>query len=294
VIEEKYGFNTQTKKQWIKDFILSIVLGLIMQTLILAPLLIIIVYLPEWWWLPGFITVSLIEIIIFFLYPVLIAPLFNKFTPVQDGSLAQRLIGTCRKAGITVKEILAMDGSKRSRHSNAYFTGLGNTKRIVLYDTLINSMTQDEIDAVCAHEAGHWKKKHILKGLVLYIILTGIGFFITGLIINKPDLYDAFRVTYDPDATYAGLLIVLLLAPLVLFFIQPLTLWYSRSKEYEADQVACEISTAQGMETALYKLFEENLSPLFPHPLYIVWNYSHPPFLKRIERLQSFEQNSEG
>lgn len=285
-IEKKYGFTTQTGRLWLRDFIISLILKSLLASIILFPLLALIRVLPQWWWLPGFFTVSLIEIVMLYFYPVVIAPLFNRFEPLTDESLERKIKQVCGKAGLTISGIFTMDGSKRSKHSNAYFTGLGRTKRIVLFDTLLDALTEDEIAAVFAHESGHWKRKHIMKILGLSLVFTFIGFFIAGNLLHSEILYSPFLVIYTGENTFAGLFILEIVASVVMFFLKPLMLWYSRKNEFEADTIAAELSDAGELKNGLIKLFNENLGELFPHPLYVVWNYSHPPFFQRLRKLE--------
>ena len=204
VLEEKYGFNQSTKRVWAADHLKSGVLSLVLFSLVLSLLLGMILLSPHRWWLWGFLVLSAVQLLLTILYPILIAPLFNKFIPIQDEELGQKIKNLMEGAGIQIKGIFQMDAGKRSRHTNAYFTGLGRTKRIVLYDTLIQSHPQEEVLAVLAHEAGHFKMKHILKQFLLIESAMLIFFYLTYLLIDWPFLYQTFG--FEWPRTYAGLL----------------------------------------------------------------------------------------
>jgi len=285
-IEKEFGFNTQTLKLWTRDFIMQTILSLILQALLLIPLLALIAWLPFWWWLPGFGVVACIQIVFIFLYPVLIAPLFNTFEPLEDGTLKDKLTAVCAKAGLKVSGVFTIDGSKRSRHSNAYFTGLGRSKRIVLYDTLIETMTEDEIAAVFAHEAGHWKCKHVLKSLGSMLGFTLICFYISAVLMQQNWFYEMFFTSPASELRFGALYLLEICEPLLLFWLTPIFFWIQRKAEYEADRMAVDYGYGPEMQQALTKLFDENLSSLFPHPWFVAFNYSHPPFLLRQAALQ--------
>ncbi len=219
------------------------------------------------------------------LYPVLIAPLFNKFEPIADKDLEKRIADLMRKGGLAVKGVFQMDAGKRSRHTNAYFTGLGRTKRIVLFDTLLESHPVEEILAVLAHEAGHWMKKHVVKQLILLEIVSLIGLFIVAKLINWELLYRTFG--FLEQITYVGLFLVpVVLSPLA-YFLRPLGSSLSRRFERQADDLAVELmGTAGAMRDSLVRLSADNLANLVPHPFFSWFNYSHPPPVERIERLE--------
>ena len=285
VIEEKYGFNQSTKRVWILDHLKSGVLSLVLFSLILSLLLGMIRFSPQRWWLWGFLVLSAVQLLLTILYPILIAPLFNKFIPIQDEALGEKIKTLMEGAGIQIKGIFQMDAGKRSRHTNAYFTGLGKTKRIVLYDTLIQSHPQEEVLAVLAHEAGHFKKKHILKQFLLIESAMLLFFYLTYLLIDWPFLYRTFG--FENPKTYAGLLLIGIFWQKAGFFLTPFPMALSRRFEDQADRFAVRLlRSSSAMITGLKRLAADNLSNLFPHPLYVRFHYSHPPLMERIASLQ--------
>jgi STE24 endopeptidase len=285
VIEEKYGFNQSTKRVWATDHLKSGVLSLVLLSLVLSLLLGMIHFSLHRWWLWGFLVLSAVQLLLTILYPILIAPLFNKFIPIQDEELGQKIKNLMEGAGIQIKGICQMDAGKRSRHTNAYFTGLGRTKRIVLYDTLIQSHPQEEVLAVLAHEAGHFKKKHILKQFLLVESAMLIFFYLTYLLIDWPSLYRTFG--FENPKIYAGLLLIGVFWQKAGFFLMPFSLALSRRFERQADAFAIRLlGSSSAMITGLKRLAADNLSNLFPHPLYVRFHYSHPPLMERIASLQ--------
>jgi STE24 endopeptidase len=224
------------------------------------------------------------------LYPVLIAPLFNKFEPITNKELENNIATLMGKAGLAVKGVFQMDAGKRSRHTNAYFTGIGRTKRIVLFDTLLSSHGDEEILSVLAHETGHWMKKHIIKQLILVEIMSLIGLFIVAKLLNWQLIYQTFG--FPEQIKYVGLFLVpVLLSPLG-YFMRPVGSAISRKYEREADDVAIRLmGTAGPMKNALIKLSADNLANLVPHPIFSWFNYSHPPPVERIERLENMMED---
>jgi len=232
--------------------------------------------------------VGAFELLMIWLYPVLLAPLFNKFEPVADQGLVQRIGNLMQKAGLRAKGVFQMDASKRSKHTNAYFTGLGKSKRIVLFDTLLQSHGADEIEAVLAHEVGHWKKKHILKQLVFMEVLALIGFFILAKLLEWPLMYQTFG--FSKPVLYAGLLLTGALFSPLGYFAQPLGSAFSRKFEREADDYALAlIPSGEPLIQAFKRLAADNLANLTPHPVYAWFYYSHPPLVERIMRLKKEE-----
>jgi STE24 endopeptidase len=222
------------------------------------------------------------------LYPVLIAPLFNKFEPVRDGALKEDIISLMAKVGLKAKGVFQVDAGKRSKHTNAYFTGLGKTKRIVLFDTLLNSHSADEILSVLAHEAGHWKKKHIMKQLVFTEIASLAVFYIIYLLLGWPLLYETFG--FNENLPYVGLLLIAALLGPIAFFLAPLGAILMRKFEREADDYCLNLlGTVKPMINALKRLAKDNLANLHPHPFYAWFYYSHPPLAERIARLWQME-----
>ena len=288
VLERKYGFSTITWNLWLADLFKSLLISAIMMAIIVSVLIAFITYLPKSWWFWGWASFTLFQLVMLWLYPVLIAPLFNKFEPIQDESLKEKIMALLSKAGFQAKGIYQVDEGKRSKHTNAYFTGIGKTKRIVLYDTLLSSHTQEEIVSVLAHEIGHWKKKHILKQLAFMILASLILFYLVYLIVSWPPLYRAFGMIQTP--VYAGLFLVSLYLAAGGFFLSPAGSAITRHFEREADRMAFDLTgTAKPMVSALKRLAKDNLSNLHPHPWYVRFYYSHPPLTERIEYLQSMD-----
>jgi len=289
VLERKYGFSTITWKLWLTDLIKSIIISVILMGLMLAAFMAFIQYLPNTWWFWGWLFFTLFEILLLWLYPVVIAPLFNKYEPIKDEQLRDRIIELMARVGLKAKGIYQVDEGKRSKHTNAYFTGIGRTKRIVLFDTLLASHSPDEILAVLAHEIGHWKKRHILKQLIFMIAGSLIGLYFVYQIVNWPPLYRTFGLQQTP--VYAGLLLVSVYFSCIGFFLSPLGAMMTRRYEREADKMAHELTgTSEPMINALKRLAKDNLSNLHPHPWYVRFYYSHPPLLERIEYLKAMDE----
>ena len=293
VLEKKYGFSTITWRIWITDLIKSLIISAILMTIMVSAFMSFINYLPTSWWFWAWVFFTLLEIVLLWLYPVLIAPLFNKYEPIKDEQLKEKINGLMEKVGLKTKGIFQVDEGKRSKHTNAYFTGIGKTKRIVLYDTLLASHSTDEILAVLAHEIGHWKKKHILKQLMFMIVASlGLLYFVY-LILGWPPLYTAFGLPFTRDlqvTVYAGLFLVSLYLSSAGFFLSPIGAAIMRRYEREADRIACELTgTSAPMIDALTRLAKDNLANLHPHPLYVWFYYSHPPLIERIEYLQTMD-----
>ncbi len=291
VIEERYGFNVMSFKMWISDLFKSILISAILGSLLLALLLALVIYGGGSWWIWAWIVVGVFELILMWLFPVIILPLFNKFDPIENKMLEDRIRTLMERVGIRTKGIFKMDASKRSKHTNAFFVGVGRTKRIVLFDTLLASHTEEEILAVLAHEAGHWKKKHILRMLILLEILSFVSFYVTAKLLNWPLLCQTFG--FQESVVYVGLFLIGAFISLLGYFAQPLESAVSRKFEREADDFTLELmKTAEPMRSALKRLAADNLANLNPHPLYAWFYYSHPPLAERIERLKAEEVGS--
>lgn len=291
VIEERYGFNARKIGLWFSDWAKGMLISCILGGLVLLVLLVLVTYLEATWWIFAWVIISIFELMIMWLYPVLIAPLFNKFEPITDTALEQRIASLMERAGLAVKGVFQMDEGKRSKHTNAYFTGIGKTKRIVLFDTLLASHPEQEILSVLAHEAGHWKRKHVIKQLILMEALSLAGLFILSEMLDWQLLYRTFG--FEEQIRYVGLL----LAPVVLsplgYFLRPLGSTLSRKYEKEADDVAVSLmGTPEPMRDTLIRLSADNLANLVPHPIYAWFNYSHPPPVDRIERLEAMKGSS--
>ncbi len=289
VLEKKYGFSTITWRLWLTDLIKSAIISTALMGFMLAAFMAFILYLPKSWWFWAWIFFTAFEILLLWIYPVVIAPLFNKYEPIKDELLKEKITSLMAKVGLKAKGIYQVDEGKRSKHTNAYFSGIGKTKRIVLYDTLLASHSQEEILAMLAHEIGHWKKKHILKQLIFMVVASLIGLYFIYLVVNWPPLYRAFGLKYTP--VYAGLLLVSLYLSCAGFFLSPIGAAITRRYEREADKMVCELTGISiPMVNALKRLAKDNLTNLHPHPLYVWFYYSHPPLIERIEYLQKIDK----
>jgi len=285
VIEEKYGFNKTTVKQYIKDHLLQLALAAAIGLPLLALILWVMDSVGSLWWLWAWLIILSFSLLLSWLFPTLIAPLFNKFTPMEEGSLKDRIQGLLARCGFNSQGIFIMDGSKRSGHGNAYFTGLGNNKRIVFFDTLVKSLDEEELEAVLAHELGHFKRKHVIKMLIASSIMSLISLAVLGWLINQPWFFTGLGVQQASNA--AALLLFMLVSPAFTFFMQPVTAYFQRKFEFEADDFAASNAKAAKMISGLVKLYEENANTLTPDPLYSAFHYSHPPAAIRIAHLES-------
>lgn len=289
VIEQKFGFNKMTPKLFVIDTLKSWLLTAILGGAILAALLALMSYFGEWFWLYAWVFISIIMICMTMFYSSLIVPLFNKQTPLEDGELKQAIVEFANKVGFKLDNIYVIDGSKRSTKANAYFSGLGAKKRIVLYDTLIQEMTVEEIVAVLAHEIGHYKKKHSRTMIIASLAQMGVMLFILGLCVQLPLFTEALGVPYEEGKYHIALLVFTMLYSPLSFAISLLFNYVSRKNEFEADAYAAQNYSATKLADALRKLSKRNLSNLTPHPWYVFCYYSHPDLL---QRLQALKKNS--
>lgn len=290
-VEEKYGFNTRTLWIWISDLLKSLLIGVILGVILLSILLLMIRYSGGLWWIWAWIIFFCFQLLMAIIYPTIIAPIFNKFTPIEDNDLAEKIKNLSEQEGLTVKGIFQMDAARRSRHTNAYFSGLGKSKRIVLYDTLLESHEDNEILSVLAHEIGHLKRGHIKKQLIFMGAASLLLFFIASMMIKWDLMYESFGFSIMP--VYVGLFLIGVLWDPIGFFLSPITMVISRKFEREADlYVYKSLKTTKPMIDALKRLAKDNLANLRPHPLYVGFHYSHPPLLERIDRLEEMEVNS--
>ena len=290
-LEDRFGFNTSTQKTWWGDQ----AKGLLLSFIIGVPLLWLILWLAEnggdnWWlWVWGVIV--LFQLLMSVLAPIFILPLFNKFTPIEEGDLKHRLSRLAEKTGFINAGIQVMDGSRRSKHSNAFFTGLGKGRKIALFDTLIEQLDDDELEAVLAHEIGHFKLRHVPKMIARSFAMTLVGLYLLNLLAQQPAFVEAFGFTADGLAP--ALIVFSLLAGAVTFWLTPISSFWSRKYEYQADEFAAKaIGESRPMISALRKLNRENLSNLTPHPLYSGFHYDHPTLLEREAALKNIEANS--
>ena len=289
VIEERFGFNKTTYKTYILDTIKSIVLSLVIGLPCLIAILYFFEYTGDYSWLYVWIFISITSLVISIIGPIWIMPIFNKFTPLETGELRDAIVEYAKMVDFKFNNIYVIDGSKRSAHSNAFFTGFGKTKRIALFDTLIDQLDTKEIVSVIAHEVGHSKKKHVLLGISMGIIHTGILLFALSLMLESEMLFDAFFM--KNTSIYASIVFFgFLFTPIemvVSLFMQSI----SRRNEHEADYWAVSTTTNEiNLISGLKKLAQKNLSNLSPHPLYVTLNYSHPPLSRRIESIKEYSK----
>jgi STE24 endopeptidase len=283
-IENKYGFNAMTVRLWIIDFLKSLILTTVLIAIVLTVGLWFIQSSPDNWWIWIWIFYLIFSLFIMYISPYVIEPLFNKFIPIEDESLAQNIRELLQRVGIKVSRVFKMDASRRSRHTNAYFTGFGKVKRIILYDTLLEKMNTDEVLAVVSHEAGHWKKKHVLKLIIVSEIASLITIYISFRILQTDLLTNLFQI--EPDTFFAKIIILGFIGSIISFPFIPLGNYISRRFEREADRFSCKLmGNKESISTALIKLSKDNLSNLHPHPLFAAFYYSHPPIVERIESI---------
>jgi STE24 endopeptidase len=284
-IEQQFGFNRMTVKQFIKDQFLQISLMLIIGTPILYALLLVMGEMGDYWWIYAWLLTVTFTFFMTWLVPTVIAPLFNKFTPLEDEQLKTRIQGLFERCGFKSNGIYVMDGSKRSGHGNAYFTGIGNNKRIVFYDTLIESLNVNEIEAVLAHELGHFKCKHIVKHMVASTVVTLLGFALLGWLKQQAWFFEGLGVVMVNDAI--ALLLFILVTPIITTFLSPIASHFKRKFEFEADAFASTMAKPEHLIQALVKLYRENASTLTPDPVYSNFHHSHPPAGVRINYIKS-------
>ena len=285
VIEEEFGFNTLTMKTMLIDALKGAVLGTILIAALLAGLYGALAWTGRMWWLAAWGFWAAFQLLMVVLYPLVIAPLFNKFEPLPEGSLRNRLEALAERNSFANSGIFVMDGSKRSRHSNAYFTGIGKARRIVIFDTLVESLKEDELEAVLAHEIGHWKHGHIRKSLAITMGLSLVLFALVGRALNWEPLFAAFGLGV-PSLHLLLFWLTFFSSPIAALFT-PLGNRRSRRHEYQADAFAANaVGTAESMKRALISLGRDNLSNLTPHPAYSAWHYSHPALTERLAALE--------
>jgi len=288
VIEERFGFNKTTLKTYVTDLAKGFFLAILLGTPLLAGILAFFEYTGAIAWLFCWAVVTLYMLFIQFIAPTWIMPLFNTFSPLEEGELRERIFAYAQSIKYPLANVFVMDGSKRSGKSNAFFTGFGKNKRIVLFDTLIEQHTVDELLAVLAHEMGHYKKKHILQGMLIAVIQTGVMFFLLSFFISFQGLFDAFFL--EQTSVYAGLIFFGMLYSPIDFFLGILSQMRSRRNEFQADRFSVETTrNPAAMIGALKKLAVHNLSNLVPHPFYVFLNYSHPSVLKRVEAIEDLK-----
>lgn len=283
VIEEKFGFNRTTVKTFITDMFKGALLGAILGLPLIWVVLWLMEQAGELWWIYTWVVWTSFSLFIAWAYPTWIAPIFNKFSPLEEGDTLNRIKSLLNRCGFNSDGIFVIDGSKRSSHGNAYFSGFGKNKRIVFYDTLLESLSDDELEAVLAHELGHFKRKHIVKGMGITIITTLIALAILAWLMKAEWFYTALGVS--TPSTYMALLLFTIVMPVFTFLLSPLMSMFSRKNEFEADEYAAQQSDAKYLIQALVNMYKENASTLTPDPLYSAFYDSHPPAPVRIAHL---------
>jgi STE24 endopeptidase len=283
VLEEKFGFNKTTARVFVTDMLKNTALTMLIGVPLLALILWLMDNAGEMWWLYVWMTWFGFSLFMMWFYPAFIAPLFNKFRPLDNVELRDRIESLLTRNGFASRGIYVMDGSSRSTHGNAYFTGMGSNKRIVFYDTLMNELTNEEIEAVLAHELGHFKCNHIRKRIAILGVMFLAGFALLGWLINQPWFYSGLGVS--SGSTWMALTLFMMVMPVFTFFTQPLFSYYSRRHEFEADNFAAAQGRTADLIQALVKLYKENANTLTPDPLYSAFHDSHPPAPVRIAHL---------
>jgi len=284
-VEARFGFNRMTVRLFIVDLVKHMLVALALGVPLLLAVLWLMGRMGEHWWLYVWIVWVLYSVLMMMAYPALILPLFNKFTPLTEGELARRVAAVLARCGFKSSGLYMMDGSKRSSHGNAFFTGFGAAKRIVLFDTLVSRLQPPEVEAVLAHELGHYRLHHIAKAMALSAGISLAVLWALGQLIGEPWFYRGLGVTTPTDA--AALALFLMVLPEFLFFVQPLTSRYSRKREFEADAYAVSHADAADLMKALVKLYQDNAATLTPDPLHSAFYDSHPPAATRIARLRT-------
>ena len=287
VIEARHGFNRMTVALFASDLLKQTLLGLVIGAPVLATVLWLMEAMGSLWWLYVWLFWSVFNLLMLFIFPTWIAPLFNKFTPLPDGEAKQRIEALLKRCGFRSNGLFVMDGSKRSAHGNAYFTGFGNNKRIVFFDTLLERLSPSETEAVLAHELGHFRKRHVLQRMLLMFASSLLFLAVLGQLIDAPWFYAGLGV--PAQSTALALTLFFLVVPVFLFPLTPLTSYWSRRHEFEADAYAAEHTAAGELVHALVKLYDDNAATLNPDPLHSLFYDSHPPAALRILRLQGVQ-----
>ena len=283
VVDQRFGFNKMTPAMFFSDLVKHGIVGLVLGAPILFAALGLMQSSGDYWWLYLWVVWSVFNLLMLAVYPTFIAPLFNKFSPLKDESLKTRIETLLEKCGFKSQGLFVMDGSKRSNHGNAYFTGFGASKRVVFFDTLLERLDTNEIEAVLAHELGHFKHHHVIKRIALMFFVSFLGLALLGWLKLQPWFYEGLGVVEVSD--YMALLLFLLVSPVFLFILRPLLASYSRKNEFEADEYAARHADARHLVDALVKLYRDNASTLTPDPLHSAFYDSHPPAGIRIAKL---------
>ena len=285
-VDEKFGFNKMTKNMFFSDLVKHSLVGIALGAPILFAALWLMQGAGQYWWFYLWVVWSIFNIIMLAVYPTFIAPLFNKFTPLADESLKSRIEALLTKCGFKSQGLFVMDGSARSSHGNAYFTGFGSSKRVVFFDTLLSRLNTEEIEAVLAHELGHFKHHHVIKRIAMLFFMSFVGLALLGWLTNQTWFYNGLGVSIPSN--YMALMLFLLVSPVFLFILRPIMASYSRKNEFEADDYAAKHANAKHLVEALVKLYRDNASTLTPDPLHSAFYDSHPPASMRIAKLASY------
>jgi STE24 endopeptidase len=284
-LEARFGFNRTTPALFLADLAKGVALAVLLGGPLVIATLLLMERAGRWWWVWAWALWLAVMLIMTWAWPAFIAPLFNRFSPLKDAALTARIEALLQRCGFASKGVFVVDNSRRSSHGNAYFTGIGRYKRIVFFDTLLERLAHPEVEAVLAHELGHFRLKHVRKRLLLSVLTTFLGLALLGWLAGRPAFYSALGVPVP--STHAALLLFMLVVPAFMFFITPLASLWSRRHEFEADEFATRYASARELATALVKLHRDNASTLTPDPVYAAFYYSHPPPLARISRLQA-------
>lgn len=285
ILEERFGFNKTTPKLFVKDLLKQLLLSIVIGAPLLFVLLTIMSKLGNNWWAYAWVFIVIFQFFIIWAYPKFIAPLFNKFSKMNDEDLKTEIDNLIGRCDLNFKEYYVMDASIRSSHGNAYFTGFGKNKRIVFFDTLLKSLNQKEVVAVLAHELGHLKHKHILKSLFWGIIFMGIGFYILGQLYKSPTFFT--ELAGVESSSYMGLILFTYVSSIFTFIFTPISSWLSRKNEYQADEFAANHASGQALIDALIGMYKDNSNTLTPSPTYSKFYYSHPPALERVKFIKT-------
>ena len=284
VIEQRFGFNRMTPRLYVIDLLKGIAVGAVLLLPLIAAILWFMQAASTLWWVYAWLLVVVFSLFVNFIAPTVIAPLFNKFSPLDNSEIRERVLQLLDRCNFKVKSLLVMDGSRRSSHGNAYFAGFGKSKRVVFFDTLLTRLAPGEVEAVLAHELGHFKLKHILKRIVLVSVVSFVFFWLLNYVMQQAWFFAGLGLATRSDGAALALFYIVL--PYFTFLLQPLGAMYSRKHEFEADSYATQHASARDLATALVKLYKDNASTLTPDPLHSAFYDSHPPALQRIRRLQ--------
>ena len=292
VIEQKFGFNKMTLRMFFADLVKRTVLGMLFGIPLLLGVLWLMEKMGSDWWFFAWLAWMGFNLVVLAIYPAWIAPLFNKFTPLEDAPLRARIEQLMRKCGFKSSGLFVMDGSRRSNHGNAYFTGFGKTKRIVFFDTLLSRLDVSEIEAVLAHELGHFKRRHVIKRIAWSFAMSLVFLWVLGYLMQQGWFYQGLGVSVSSvPSTAMALLLFFLVMPTFTFLFQPMASLYSRKHEFEADEYAASNASAADLMRALVKLYQDNAATLTPDPLHSAFYDSHPPAAMRIARLRNLAHN---